>query len=278
MSEKKDLQSVFQEIINHNIQVKDIVEKCDQASDEESKNMLSLYIKSIEKSIKLISYDNLKKLTSIVHRGLKFKSEQAGALKYFYFGYYSRGQEEILKQADEYYRRIKIGEIASKKHFNSIMSYLAINGISRQRDISCSLHINKSNLSRILDEVVEYKLVNKMAGPKVVFYELTASGYKYCKTHNLSNRIINKNIWLDNERVLAYRKSQFNYYEIKEDDYNNVETKLMLIDDNSINKTKFKSKIPISECVSIEEPNRNSHLPKNIFDFEMIQQNYNCNL
>lgn len=276
MGENKDLQIVFQEIANQNMQAKDIVGKCVEFSDEDAKEFLALYIKNMEKHVKLIPYDKLKKLTSVVHRGLKFESEQAEALKYFYFGYYAKCQENILNQAEEYYQRIKIDEIASKKHFKSIMRYLASNGISRQKDISVGLNINKSNLSRLLDEVVEHKLVNKMIGPRVVFYELTAAGYKYCKTHNLNiSSTINKNIWLDNNRVLAYRKAQFNYHEIKEVDYNEVDAILMLNDNNSTNKANFESKFPFTESIEPIEPNRYSSFSKNIFDFEIVLENNN---
>ena len=120
MSEHKGLQLVFRALLNQDIKPKDVVEKCIQSSDEESKELLSFYIKCIEKYIKSISYDRLKKISSVVYRGLKFESEQAGALKYFYFGYYAKSQENILKQSNEYYQRIKIEEIASKKHFTDI--------------------------------------------------------------------------------------------------------------------------------------------------------------
>lgn len=276
MSENKDLQSVFQEIESHNIQARDIVENCVRASNEESKQFLTIYIKSLEKFIKLIPYDRFKKLTSIVYRGLKFESEKAGALKYFYFGYYAKCQETILKKADEYYQRIKIDEIASKKHFNSIMIYLATNGISRQKDISSNLRINKSNLSRIMDEVVEYKLVNKIVGPKVVFYELTTNGYKYCKTHNLNNRsLTNKNIWLDNDRVLEDCKSQYNNQEVKEVIYYQVDSKLMLDDQNFINKAKFKSKEQFKESVGLMEVKKYNSLSRKSTDFERVLENYN---
>ncbi len=268
MSESKELQLIFQTIANQDIKPKDVVEKCAESSNDESKELLSFYIKSLEKCIKSISYDRLKKITGVVYRGLKFKSEQAEALKYFYFGYYAKSQENILKQANDYYQRIKIEEIASKKHFNSIMNYLAINGISRQKDISSFLHINKSNLSRLLDEVSEYKLINKVVGPKAVFYELTSSGYKYCKTHNLNSGLtLNKNIWLDNDRVLAYRRSQYNY--IEEDDYGTVDVKLMLDDNASINKVKFQLKAPFIEEIDFVETSRYDSLPENVFEMEM---------
>ncbi len=273
MNENKELQVIFQKIADQEIKPKDIVEKCDQVSDEESKELLSFYIKSIEKFIKSISYDRFKRISSVVYRGLKFKSEQAGALKYFYFGYYAKSQEIILKQVSEYYQRIKIEEIASKKHFNSVMEYLANNGISRQKEIALALQIDKSNLSRLLDEVSEYKLVNKIVGPRTVFYELTASGYKYCKTHNLNDRsTINRKFLLDSNRVLAYCRSQFNSID---DVYSKIDVKLMVDDKGYIikDKAKFELNGPFTEDVDLVESTRYNPLPKNIFKMEMILEN-----
>ncbi|MEE1124605.1 MAG: hypothetical protein U0L18_01530 [Acutalibacteraceae bacterium] len=264
MSENGELKFVFQEISNQEFKPKDFVEKCVESSSEESTELLALYTKSIEKSIKSISYESLKKITSIVYRGLKFKSEQAGALKYFYFGYYLKNQENILKQANEYYQRIKIEEIKSKKHCDSIMEYLLINGISRQKDISSDLNIDKSNLSRILNEMSEYKLVNKIEGPKANFYELTVNGYKYCKSHSFnSGSTIKKIIVLDSDRLLSYHKSQIS---TKGDNYGIDDVKLMLSDGIPGHKAKFELKKPFTEDVDLVESDRYNMLLKNKFE------------
>ena len=171
---------------NHELDKKnavDFVETCVNVDENELKGILSSYIKYLWQAIRHNTVECLDGFINTVYKGLRFKSERAGAIKYFYFGYYARYQEEVLNEAQKYDVHVKINQIASKKHFERIMRYLYINGISQQKDIASELQIDKSNLSRILDEVADFKLASKLIGPKNVFYELTQEGYAYCRKY-----------------------------------------------------------------------------------------------
>lgn len=200
MRERTFDQSGFRELGKKN--AVDFVEACDEANVEELKGVLSSYIRDLGQAIRHNTIELLEGFINTVYKGFRFKSEHAGAIKYFYLGYYARYQEEVLNEAKKYDVQLKINQIASKKHFEHIMQYLYINGISQQKDIAFTLQINKSNLSRILNEVTDYKLINKLVGPKNVFYELTQEGYAYCRKHKWCvDSPVSRDFWVNDTDV-----------------------------------------------------------------------------
>lgn len=164
-----------------------LVEQCEKIPVRYLWEKLSSYIRQLKIAANYNSIDTLDSFIHIVNKGFRYKSEEANALRYFYWGYFSHMQEQLLQMFDEEARRKTISVISSTKHFAPIMQYLYLNGCSRQRDIALRLEIDKSNLSRVLKALVNCGLLNKMTGPKHVFYELSPDGYAYCKHHDISH-------------------------------------------------------------------------------------------
>lgn len=159
--------------------------QCEKIPVDSLWKSLSTYVAQLKIASGLNTLDVLESFIHIVYKGFYHKSECANALRYFYWGYFAREQEEVIRNASKDCRAKAISIISSKKHFTDIIFYLYTNGCSQQRDLVKYLGVDKSNLSRLLRDLVNCGLVNKMSGPKYVFYELTQEGYNYFKQHNI---------------------------------------------------------------------------------------------
>ena len=181
------------------------VESCEQAPLEELWKNLSIYISQLRTASRFNTVDALESFTHVVYKGFQHKSEEANALRFFYWGYFARKQEEVVNTAGKDCIANTISIIASSKHFPEIMQYLFINGCSRQKDIVTSLGVDKSNLSRLLKIMVNCGLITKLSGPKHVFYELSPDGYSYYKKQDIaykySSNLLKKSVRLQSEAV-----------------------------------------------------------------------------
>lgn len=147
---------------------------------------LSAYVSQLKIASSLNTLDVLESFVHVVYKGFYHKSEIANGLRYFYWGYFAREQEEILRNASKDCKAKALSIVSSKKYFSDIIYYLYTNGCSQQRDIVNYLGVDKSNLSRLLQNLVNCGLIIKMSGPKSVFYELTQEGYNYFKQHEMT--------------------------------------------------------------------------------------------
>lgn len=147
---------------------------------------LSAYVSQLKIASSLNTLDALESFIHVVYKGFYRRSEIANGLRYFYWGYFAREQEEIVRNASKDCKAKALSIISSKKYFSDIIFYLYTNGCSQQRDIVNYLGVDKSNLSRLLKNLVDCGLIIKMSGPKSVFYELTQEGYDYFKQHELT--------------------------------------------------------------------------------------------
>lgn len=161
------------------------VKTCEKLSVEELRRELSKSISQLKSEIKSCDVDMYRHYVNIVYKGFHRKSELADALRYFYWGYNIREQEELLREIERMQIKSAVSLVASTKHFSTIMKFLYENGCSQQKVVSSTLRINKSNLSKIMNELVSCGLVNKTVGPKCVFYELTANGYNYFRKQDV---------------------------------------------------------------------------------------------
>lgn len=166
----------------------DLVVQCEQTPVEELWKKLSMYITQLKNISGCCGLDDIEAFTHVVYKGFYRKSEEANALRYFYWGYFAREQEDIVHTASKDNKLKTFDLIASAKHFPEIMHYLYTNGCSQQREIVKSLGVDKSNLSRLLKILVNCGLIDKMSGPKHVFYELTHDGYSYYKQRDLARQ------------------------------------------------------------------------------------------
>ena len=160
--------------------------QCEKIPIDSLWKSLSSYVAQLKIASNLNTLDVLESFIHIVYKGFYHKSECANALRYFYWGYFAREQEEIVRNTSKNCKAKAISIIASKKHFSDIILFLYTNGCSQQCDLVKHLGVDKSNLSRLLRDLVNCGLVIKMSGPKCVFYELTQEGYTYFKQHNMA--------------------------------------------------------------------------------------------
>lgn len=183
----------------------DWVQQCEQAPVEELWKKLSAYISQLKTASCFSTVDTLESFTHVVYKGFQHKSEEANALRFFYWGYFARKQEEVVSTASRDCQAKAINIIASSKHFPEIMQYLYINGCSQQKDIVTSLGVDKSNLSRVLKILVNCGLITKQSGPKHVFYELSPDGYLYYKKHDVayrySSNLLKRSVRLQSEAI-----------------------------------------------------------------------------
>lgn len=181
------------------------VVSCEQTPVEELWRNLSIYISQLKTASRFNTVDALESFTHVVYKGFQHKSEEANALRFFYWGYFARKQEEVVNTASKDCVANAISIIASSKHFPEIMQYLYVNGCCRQKDIAASLGVDKSNLSRVLKVLVNCGLITKQSGPKHVFYELSPDGYSYYKKQDIaykySSNLLKKSVRLQSEAV-----------------------------------------------------------------------------
>jgi DNA-binding MarR family transcriptional regulator len=186
----------------------DFVNHCREISDEQLVNQLLMYINALQEATETREWDEIEPITHVVGKGLKHLCEEESALKFYYLGYYSRFQEEIIRDFSKQIVQNATQQLLQAKHIKEILEYLYEFGCSRQSEISKELKINRSNLSRKMEIIVEHELINKRSGPKCVFYELSASGYEYCRKKGIGKIPVGKVEHCKNIKV-AIAKSDF---------------------------------------------------------------------
>lgn len=118
----------------------------------------------------------------ILSQKIQQESRDHGAWRYYLYGKFDSHQEklfdELIQKRETFHRK----EILSKKHVASILKYLYDNGVSRQSSLAKNLEIDRSNLSRIMDQLISEELVEKGYGSStsIAMYELTQKGYDLC--------------------------------------------------------------------------------------------------
>ena len=180
MSNDKTLLDFKKSSLTHATAV-DFVNHCREISDEQLVKQLLMYINMLREAIGTCKWDEVEPIAHVVGKGFMHLCEERSALKFYYLGYYSRIQEELIQNFSRQIFQNATQQLLQTKHVKEILGYLYEYGCSRQSEIAKELRINKSNLSRKMEVIVEHKLINKRIGPKCVFYELSSSGYEYCR-------------------------------------------------------------------------------------------------
>ena len=161
------------------------VSQCENVDENELKTFLSRHIVEMEKALESCNEEAVERYIRVIKKGLRERSRQVDALRYFYYGYYVCQQEELLKQQKNQKKASEITVLLSKKHYANVLTYLFKNGCARQKAISESLGINRSNLNRLMNNLIECNMVVKSVGPKCAFYELSPAGYAFVREHLL---------------------------------------------------------------------------------------------
>ena len=161
------------------------ISQCAEVKEDQLKSYLSHHIAETEKEIVAHGETSVRKYVRLITKGLRQKSKQADALRYYYYGYYIRQQEELLEKQRRKVIASARNVLISRKHYADILRYLFEHGCVQQKDISMSLDIDKSNLNRIMGNLVEHDLVTKSIGPRCVFFELSSSGYAFMREQSI---------------------------------------------------------------------------------------------
>lgn len=168
------------------------ISQCAEVGEDQLKSYLSHHIAETEKEIVAYSEAIVRKYVRVITKGLRQKSKQAGALRYYYYGYYIRQQEELLEKQRKKVIASARNILISRRHYADILRYLFEHGCVQQKDISVSLDIDKSNLNRIMGNLVEHDLVVRSIGPRCVFFELSSSGYTFMREQSLLENSVAK--------------------------------------------------------------------------------------
>lgn len=163
----------------------DLVNKCRDIPEKKVVEYLLAYINALENATRSLKWDEVEPVAHIVGKGFKRISEDAGALKFYYLGYYAHIQEELIKTFPEKILKNELQQLTQTRHIKEILEYLYEFGCRRQGEIAKALSIDKSNLSRKIEILVENGVIKKRSGPKFVFYELSADGYEYCRKNGV---------------------------------------------------------------------------------------------
>lgn len=181
----------------------EFVNFCNESSGEEVFEIMNSFISALEEASKANESEYIESVVHIINKGFKYSSKQDNAMKYYYYGYYSHMQEVLIAKLSECLIQDQIRQVMSTKHATDILICLFTKGILRQKDLSEIIKINKSNLIRKINQLIECQLIRKQVGPKVVLYELTAKGYEYCRINGLG-RIANEPK-MDTRRIVYLR-------------------------------------------------------------------------
>lgn len=183
------------------------VSQCAEISDAQIKTFLSQHLAEVGKYVEEHDEDAARYIR-VITKGLRQESKKADALRYYYYGYYIRQQEEQLEKTRKSIEATKMVVLTAKKHYMDILRYLFESGCSQQKDISNALGIDKSNLNRIMNNLADNELVVKLVGPKCAFFELSANGYTFVRQQAFSSELptrITKKTPLEN-RIERFKK------------------------------------------------------------------------
>lgn len=164
------------------------VSQCAEIGDAQIKTFLSQHLAEMAKYVEEHDEDAARHIR-VITKGLRQESKKADALRYYYYGYYIRQQEEQLEKTRKSIKTTKMVALTAKKHYMEILRYLFESGCSQQKDISRALGIDKSNLNRIMNNLADNELVVKLVGPKYAFFELSAHGYTFVRQQVFSREL-----------------------------------------------------------------------------------------
>lgn len=178
----------------------------------------------------------------MVQKGFRYYSEKNDALRYYFYGYFSHQQDEILQKMYINYNRDRLERLLSKKHLRELIEYLYEHDIVQQKDLANYLRISKTNIDRKVMPLIEYGLVEKIK-TGFVFYKLTATGYEYCRQKR-------------NEVQDPYIADSFSHEFATDDDFDMLpdfdkeDTKIALL---SITNRRYNYQKEVSSNINYEE-------------------------
>ena len=99
------------------------VSQCAEISDAEIKTFLSRHLAEVGKYVEEHDEDAARYIR-VITKGLRQESKKADALRYYYYGYYIRQQEEQLERTKKSIEATKMVVLTAKKHYMDILRYL----------------------------------------------------------------------------------------------------------------------------------------------------------
>lgn len=141
---------------------------------------LTEYLRYLNDQAREITTDisNFESAIRVVQKGFRYYSEKNNALRYYFYGYFSHQQDELLKKVYSVYNHEHIERMLNKKYLRDIIAYLYTKGTVQQKDLVKYLKISKTNIDRTIQPLIDCSFVEKIKLGSA-FYKLTASGYEY---------------------------------------------------------------------------------------------------
>ena len=209
-------------------------------------NLLSNYIIKINDLSEKYEEERVISFATIVEKGMIYLSKQAKSSKYYYMGYYAGKQERLLQEFKNRKALQNTEALFHLKYIKEILGFLYTKGSARLSDLADYFNINRSNLSRKMNLLIDNNLVDKKIGPKIVIYELTSYGYSICNDNSLN--LINRLYFSKSNSVITSWRFIKSKHPMKQSVCTNYFKQNIIEDDNS-NRTSI---IPVG-FLSIKE-------------------------
>ena len=155
--------------------------------------------------------NNLLNVYQLITKGLRRNAKNNNAMKYFYYGVFQASVDDIIKQSN---KRVEDGEIKrllSLKNMVVIIHTLYDNEECYQSELSRLVKMNRSNLYRDVQKLIDTNLVEERKIGNRRFYSLSANGRsKYSellrKQNNENNtwRVLSKTTATDELGIINY--------------------------------------------------------------------------
>ena len=165
-----------------------------QCNAAEIAHQLAFVQQEIAESIARMDTEYFRKMvcfSEIVSKGLRIYSQQQNTLKYYYYRQFQASIESFVKIRDAENENSRIRKALSRKHAKEILRVLYIHGECKQVDLVSFVNIDKGNLSREIERLIEAELVEKRKLSKFCYYSLTPQARRLCLKQ--SSMLLQKN-------------------------------------------------------------------------------------
>lgn len=127
-------------------------------------------------------YAHVKYLSRIA-KGLRKNTADNCAFRFFYFGQFQTHVDMLEQELDRDRSEVQILAVANRKHFAPIMQLLYTDQVCQQQELSDKLGIDRSNLSREMQRLLDSGLVDSRTVGRSRYYMLTPQGRRYYDTY-----------------------------------------------------------------------------------------------
>mgnify|MGYP002709330468 CR=1 FL=1 len=193
-----------------------LVSECisDDTSEADVYQKLMSAIARVTEEISRLDAAEASKLVSQLSKaakGLRKNTADHNAFRFFYFGEFQTHVNTLEQRLERNRSELQIQLAASKKHFAPIMQFLYINQTCQHKELSNKLGIDKSNLSREMQCLVDSGLVDSQMIGKFKYYSLTPQGRGYYDNYLLMKAQLEEQIYAPSQEPASLGTDDFSH-------------------------------------------------------------------